>query len=70
VHFLELIKISFLWELTSESHFRSNRNAFYGLFVQVKVDITMSNIIKCKRVTSVRQNELPLRLDKEESFAK
>jgi hypothetical protein len=28
VHFLELIKISFLWELTSESHFRSNRNAF------------------------------------------
>jgi hypothetical protein len=28
----------------------------------------MSNIIKCKRVTSVRQNELPLRLDKEESL--
>jgi hypothetical protein len=28
----------------------------------------MSNIIKCKRVTSIRQNELPLRLDKEESL--
>jgi hypothetical protein len=28
----------------------------------------MSNIIKCKRVTSVRQNKLPLRLDKEESL--